>query len=91
MAHHKAAIKSIRQTKKRTELNTSRISRVRTIVKKLETAIASGDVKAAQEAFRLAQKELITGARKGVLKLGNASRKVSRLNAKVKAMSAKKA
>jgi hypothetical protein len=54
MANHKSAEKRLRQTEKRTAINRSRMSRVRTFVKKVETAIASGDKAAAQSAFQLA-------------------------------------
>ena len=84
MAHHKSAIKRIRQTERRTEENRARESRIRTFVKKVEQAIASGDSKAAQEAFKAAQPEMMRGVTKGVLKLGTVSRKLSRLSARIK-------
>ena len=58
MATHKSAEKRIRQTEKRTAINRSRMSRVRTFVKKVETAIETGDKQAAQSAFQVAQPEL---------------------------------
>ena len=58
MANHKSAEKRIRQTEKRTAINRSRMSRVRTFVKKVETAISTGDKATAQAALRLAQPEL---------------------------------
>ncbi|MBE7636033.1 30S ribosomal protein S20 [Sneathiella sp. P13V-1] len=88
MAHHKSAIKRIRQTETRTERNRARRSRIRTFVKKVETAITAGDQTQANEALRLAQSELAQGVVKGVLKKNTASRKMSRLNARVKALSA---
>lgn len=88
MAHHKSAKKRIRQTERRTDVNRSRMSRIRTFVKKVETAIASGSQPDAQAALKNAQPEIMRGVTKGVLKLGTASRKVSRLAARVKAMSA---
>lgn len=86
MANIKSAEKRIRQTAKRTERNIARRSRMRTYVKRVETAIATGDQTAAGEALKLAQAELDRAAQKGVLKRNTAARKVSRLNARVKAL-----
>lgn len=88
MAHHKSAKKRIRQTDSRTEVNRSRESRIKTFIKKVETAIASGDAKAAQEALKTAQPEIMRGVTKGVLPKATASRKVSRLAARVKSLAA---
>lgn len=88
MAHHKSAIKRIRQTETRTDRNRARRSRIRTFVKKVETAISLGDQGKANEALREAQSEMARGVVKGVLKQNTAARKVSRLNARVKALSA---
>lgn len=88
MAHHKSAKKRIRQTESRTEVNRSRMSRIRTFVKKVETAIASGNATEAQNALKSAQPEIMRGVSKGVLSMGTASRKVSRLATRVKALSA---
>jgi small subunit ribosomal protein S20 len=86
MAHHRAAIKSIRQDAKRTERNRERKTRVRSSVKDVELALAKGNKEEATKALRAAQKELLRAADKGVMKLGTASRKFSRLNKKVKAL-----
>ncbi|MBO0332711.1 MULTISPECIES: 30S ribosomal protein S20 [Sneathiella] len=88
MAHHKSALKRIRQTDVRTERNRARRSRIRTYVKKVELAVTEGDQAKANEALRAAQSELTRGVVKGVYKKNTASRKISRLNAKVKALSA---
>jgi len=88
MAHHKSALKRIRQTDARTERNRARRSRIRTYVKKVETAITAGDQTVANEALRVAQAELARGVTKGILKENTASRKISRLNSRVKALSA---
>lgn len=88
MAHHKSAQKRIRQTEIRTQVNRARLSRVRTFIKRVETAIESGDKASAKEALKQAQPEIMRGVSKGVLKLGTASRKVSRLSARVKALGA---
>ncbi len=88
MAHHKSAKKRIRQTASRTEVNRSRTSRIRTFIKKVETAIASGNATEAQNALKAAQPEIMRGVTKGVLQKATASRKVSRLAARVKALAA---
>ena len=86
MAHHKSAQKRIRQTETRTAINRSRISRIRTFIKRVEKAIEGGDKAAAGQALKEAQPEIMRGVSKGVLKMGTASRKVSRLSARVKAL-----
>jgi len=88
MAHHKSAKKRIRQTESRTEVNRSRMSRIRTFVKKVEAAIATGNATDAQTALKTAQPEIMRGVSKGVLPKATASRKVSRLAARVKALAA---
>ncbi len=87
MAHTKQARKRIRQTIVRTERNRMNRSRVRTFVKKAEKVLEKGDIEAAREAVRVAQSELHRAVNKGVLKRNTASRKVSRLNARLKAAS----
>ncbi len=86
MAQHKSAEKRARQTIKRTAANRVRRSRVRTAVKSVELAIASGDSKAAQVALKAAQPEMDRAVSRGVVKKGTVSRKLSRLNARVKAL-----
>lgn len=86
MANHKSAEKRIRQTARRTAVNSARKSRIRTFVKKVETAIASGDKAAAAEALRDAQPEMMRGASKGVMHANTVSRKLSRLSARIKAL-----
>ena len=86
MAHHKSAKKRIRQTVRRTEVNRARVSRMRTFVKKVELLIASGDKTQAAEALRVAEPELMSGAQNGILHKNTASRKVSRLAARIKAL-----
>lgn len=88
MANHKSSEKRIRQTVRRTAVNDARENRIRTFVKKVESAIASGNKKAAQEALKAAQPELMRGASKGVLKKATASRKMSRLSARIKKLAA---
>ena len=86
MAHHISAKKRIRQTERRTEVNRSRVSRIRTFVKKVETAIAGGDKTVAAAALRDAEPELMKGVQAGVLHKNTASRKVSRLAARIKSL-----
>ncbi|MFO0110156.1 MAG: 30S ribosomal protein S20 [Alphaproteobacteria bacterium] len=88
MAHHKSAQKRIRQTERRTAVNRSRESRIRTFIKKVELAITSGDAKGAKEALRQAQPEIMRGVSKGVLQRSTASRRISRLARRVKSLSA---
>lgn len=86
MAHHKSAKKRIRQTVRRTEVNRARTSRIRSFVKKVELAIATGDADAAKTALSVAEPQLMKGVQAGVLHKNTASRKVSRLAARVKDM-----
>lgn len=88
MANHKSAKKRIRRNANRAEINKSRISRIRTFIKKVEMAITSGDKESAQVALKEAQPEIMRGVSKGVIHKNTASRKVSRLSARVKAVGA---
>ncbi len=86
MANIKSAKKRIRRTAKRSEINRDRVGRVRTFVKKVETAIASGNKEEAAAAFKEAQPEIMRGVTKGVLPRNTASRKLSRLSARIKTL-----
>ena len=88
MANTASAQKRNRQTKRRTARNQARKSRVRTFVKKVETAIAGGDKTAAGEALRAAQPEMQRAASKGVVHKNTVARKLSRLSARIKALAA---
>ena len=88
MANHKSAKKRIIRNAKRAEINGARMSRIRTFIKKVESAITSGDKDAAQQALRDAQPEIMRGVSRGVIHKNTASRKMSRLSARVKAVSA---
>ncbi|WP_136657631.1 30S ribosomal protein S20 [Nitratireductor sp. XY-223] len=88
MANTVSAKKATRKIARRTEVNKARRSRMRGFVRKVEEAIASGDKDAAAEAFKQAQPELMRAATKGVIHRNSASRKVSRLARRVKAISA---
>jgi len=86
MANSPQAKKRARQNARRLEVNKARRSRIRTYLRKVEEAIASGDKDAAMTALRLAQPELMRGVTKGVYHKNTASRKMSRLAARVKAI-----
>lgn len=86
MANTASARKRIRQTKTRTLRNQARKSRMRSFIKKVETTIAGGDKAAAQEALRLAQPEMQRAAGKGVAHANTVARKLSRLSARIKAL-----
>jgi small subunit ribosomal protein S20 len=88
MANNPSARKRIRQNLVRTARNQARRSRMRTFVKKVEAAIAGGDKAAAAEALRAAQPEMQRAVTKGVVHANAVSRKLSRLSAHVKALSA---
>ena len=88
MANTASAKKMTRKIAKRTAINRSRRSRMRTFVRKVEEAIASGDKTQAAEALRIAQPEIMSAAQHGIVHKNNASRKVSRLAARVKALAA---
>ena len=86
MAHHQSAKKRIRRNARFTAVNRNRVGRIRTFVKGVEGAIAGGDKDAAQAALKAAQPELHRGVTKGVLHKNTAGRKISRLNAAIKAL-----
>ena len=88
MANTKSAKKAARQAERRTLVNKGRRSRVRTYVRKVEEAIASGDKQAAAVALREAQPEIMRSAQKGIVHRNTASRKISRLSARIKALAA---
>lgn len=88
MAQHKSAEKRHRQTVRRTIVNRAREGQIRTAVKSVEAAILSGDQAKAQAELKVAQPIIMSGVSKGVLKLATASRKMSRLSARVKALKA---
>ncbi len=87
MAHHKSATKRVRRTQRRVEINKARRARIRTGIKKVEAAVGTGDAAAAKDALRATQPILMSGVNKGVLKKNTASRKLSRLSARIKALS----
>ena len=86
MAQHKSAEKRIRQTKRRTEVNRARTSRMRSAVKEAEAAVAGGDKTKALAALRASEPEMMRAARKGLIKKNTVSRKISRLAKRIKAL-----
>jgi small subunit ribosomal protein S20 len=86
MANHVSAKKRIRRNARRADINGSRQTRIRSYVKKVETAIAAGDRKAAEAAFKIVQPEFDRGVAKGVFEKKAAARKLSRLSARIKAL-----
>lgn len=87
MANHASAKQRIRRNDRRSEINGARVGRIRSFVKKIETAIASGDKNAARDALKSAQPEMQRGVSAGVMHRNTVARRISRLNARIKAMS----
>ena len=86
MANTKSAKRAVRVIERRTAINKNRRSRMRGFIRKVEEAIASGDKGAAENALRAAQPEIMRGAQKGVVHKNTASRKISRLSARIRAL-----
>lgn len=87
MANTKSAKKAVRQITRRTDVNRQRRSKMRTFIRKVEEAISSGDQAAATTALSAAEPILMRAAQKGIVHKNTASRKVSRLSARVAALS----
>jgi small subunit ribosomal protein S20 len=88
MANTPSAKKAARKIARRTAVNKTRRSRIRTFIRKVEEAVAAGDKTAAAEAFKVAEPEIMRAVTKGVIHKSTASRKVSRLSASVKRIEA---
>jgi small subunit ribosomal protein S20 len=88
MANSPQSEKRARQNERRAAINKMRRTRIRTFLRKVEEAIASGNKDAAAEALKVAQPQLMRGVTKGILHKNTASRKMSRLAGRVKAISA---
>jgi small subunit ribosomal protein S20 len=86
MANSAQAKKRARQIERRTEVNKARRSRIRTYLKKVDEALESGDKGVAQQALKVVQPELMRGVSKGIMHKNTASRKMSRLSSRVKAL-----
>lgn len=88
MANHVSAKKRAQQNVKRAKINSAGRNRIRTFVKKVELAIAAGDTKAAEAAFKEAQPILQKGIAKGIVEKKAVARKLSRLSARIKSTKA---
>jgi len=88
MANSPQSKKRARTAQRRAAINKSRRSRIKTFIRRVEEAITSGDQPKAQEALKNAQPEIMRGVTKGIIHLNTASRKVSRLSSRIKAMAA---
>lgn len=88
MANTPSAKKATRKIAARTEVNKARRSRMRTFIRKVEEALASGDASAATAALKAAEPEIMRAVSKGIVHKNTASRKVSRLSQRVKGLSA---
>ncbi len=86
MANSPSAKKAARRLVRRTEVNNARRSRMRTFIRKVEEAIASGDQAAARQALAAAEPVVMRAASRGVTHKNTASRKISRLNRRIRAM-----
>ena len=86
MANTTSAKKRVRRDLTKTRVNSDRRNRIRTFIKKVEAAIASGDRAAAGDALKEAQPELMRGGTRGVFAKNTASRKISRLSRRIKAL-----
>ena len=84
MADHKSSKKRIIRNNKRNEINTNRISRIRTFIKKVENLIGGESKDKAQEALKIAMPELQKGVSKGLIHKNTAARKLSRLSKRIK-------
>ena len=87
MANHESAKKRIRRNSRRAKINHSRLGRIRTILKKVELALQSKDYARASEAYKMAMPELMRGKNKGIFHANSVARRLSRLNARVIALS----
>mgnify|MGYP001395006633 CR=1 FL=1 len=87
MANTPQSKKRARQSERRNDVNRARRSRIRTFLRKVEEAIASGDATAAKAALQAVQPELARGVTKGVMHKNTVARKMSRLSARVKSLS----
>ncbi len=88
MANIRSAKKRIRRTSRQVVVNRNRVGGVRTSIKKVEQAILDGNVVAAKSAFQVAQPMIMRGAQKGIMHRNKASRTLSRLSARIKAIQA---
>lgn len=88
MANTKSAKKMVRKIERRTAINKMRRSRVRSFLRKVEEAIASGDQAAAATALQAVRPELDRASQNGIFHKNTVARKMSRLSSRIKAISA---
>lgn len=88
MANTASAKKAVRTIARKTAVNKAKRTRMRSFIRTTEEAISAGDAKAASEALKAAQPVIMKAVTSGILKKNTAARKVSRLSARVKAVSA---
>jgi len=86
MANHASAKKRVRRNERRADINQTRRSRIRTFIKKVETAISEGNQVEAQAALKAAQPEMQKGVSKGIFHKNTVARKLSRLSASIKGL-----
>ena len=86
MANTPQAKKRILRNAKRTEINRARVSRIRTFVKAVESALAAGNKDEAKAAIAKVQPELARGVARGVMHKNTAARKLSRLTRRLTAL-----
>ena len=91
MANTQSAIKALRSSTKKNEVNSSRKNRIRSFVRKVDDAIKAGDKEKADEAFKALQPEMMRGVTKNIFTLNTVSRKLSRLSASIRKIAAKAA
>lgn len=91
MANTQSAIKALRSSTKKNEVNSARKNRIRSFVRKVDDAIKAADAVKANEALKALQPELMRGVSKDIIKLNTASRKLSRLSASIRKISQKAA
>lgn len=90
MANTSAAKKALRTSSRKREINNSRKSRIRTFIRKVADFIKAGDQEKANAEFKTLQSEMMRGVSKGVFSSNTVARKLSRINAKIKNLGAKK-
>ncbi|MBM5783108.1 MAG: 30S ribosomal protein S20 [Pelagibacterales bacterium] len=91
MANTKAAIKALRSSTKKNEVNSARKNRIRSFVRKVDDAIKAADATKAREAFKALEPEIMRGVTKKIIKLNTAARKLTRLSAAIRKISQKAA
>ncbi len=86
MANTASAKKAVRKITRRTAVNRSRRSQMRTFLKKVEEALTAGDGSAAKTALASAEPIVMRAAQKGIVHKNTAARRISRLTKRVKSL-----